>query len=124
MKTYTVHLRARSTPVLVAEGFSWGAFFFGGFWLLTHRAWIAGVIALAAGVALLADSHGPARVALAVAYAVLLGLIGRDVLRWSLDMRGFTLAHVVGARDRDAALLRLLAGRPDLATSLGPDPLG
>ena len=120
MRIWTAHLRPRTAPVLVAEGFSWGALLFGGRWLLLHRAWIAGVLALAAGVLIGTLTHGPARGLLEFALAVLLGLTGRDLLRWSLARRGYTLAQVVAAGDADAALARFLTARPDLASSFMP----
>ena len=46
MNTYTAHLAPGRAPVLLRDGFSWGAFFFGPFWLLAHRAWIPGAVAL------------------------------------------------------------------------------
>ena len=53
-----------------------------------------------------------------VAIAVLAGLVGRDGVRWALEWRGYTLAHVLAARDEDAALARLLTYRPDVASDL------
>ena len=50
MKIYTALLKADAEPVLVREGFSWGALIFGPFWLAAHRAWIAAAISLAAYV--------------------------------------------------------------------------
>ncbi len=113
MRVFSAHTRAASAPVLVAERFSWGAAIFGPLWLFAHRAWIAGIVALLA--ALLASLAPPDwRLALAVALGALLGLFGQDLRRWSLERRGFLLAHVVAARDQDEALARLLARRPDL----------
>ena len=113
MRVYSAHTRAGRIPVLVPERFSWGAAIFGPLWLFAHRAWIAGIVALLA--ALLASLAPPEwRWALAVALGALLGLFGHDLRRWSLGRRGFLLAHVVAARDRDEALARLLGRRPDL----------
>jgi Protein of unknown function (DUF2628) len=120
VKIYTAHLRAKRTPVLVKEGFSWGALLFGCLWLLAHRAWIPGALALAAQVLIGVLTGAGARVVLEIGLALLLGLIGRDLLRWSLARRGYTLAHVLAARDPDSALARLLTGRPDLAASYLP----
>ena len=39
-----------AAPVLVREGFAWGALMFGPLWLAAHRAWIAAALALAAAV--------------------------------------------------------------------------
>jgi Protein of unknown function (DUF2628) len=115
MKSYTAHLLPGAAPVLIAEGFSWGALLFGGFWLLAHRAWIPGVLALATGVMIGVLTATPAEPPLEIGLAVLLGLIGRDLQRWSLSLRGYVIAHVVTARNADAALARLLTLRPDLA---------
>ena len=118
MRVWTAHTRAHAAPVLVREAFSWGALLFGPFWLLAHRAWIAGVLLLClwAGFVLvgLALVPAPLRGVLMLALAWLQGLCGRDLLRWSLARRGFLLAHVVAARNRDDALARLLERRPDL----------
>ena len=46
MRIYTARTCPRRPPALVPEGFSWGALVFGPLWLLAHRAWIAGVLAL------------------------------------------------------------------------------
>ena len=114
MRIYTAHIHSRKPPVLVREGFSWGALFFGPLWLLAHAAWIAGVIALALLVAICTLAPPPMRPVLALALFVLLGLNGQDLRRWSLSLRRFQLAHVVAARNREEAFLRLLANRTDL----------
>ena len=118
MKTYTAHLKQGRQPVLVREGWSWAAFLFGPLWLLAKRAWIVAALE-AVGLALMvgflsAPFWRPALLGL----ALLNGLLGRDGVRWALDRRGFVLGHVVLAPDRDAALLRLLTARPDLAEPL------
>jgi len=120
MRIYTAHIRARRPPVLVKEGFSWGAFLFGWIWLVFYRAWIPGLLMLAAAVLIGALTAAGARVLLEIGLALLLGLTGRDLVRWSLARRGYTLAHVLAARDTESALARLLAGRPDLAASFLP----
>ena len=106
--------------MLVKEGFSWGAFLFGWIWLVFHRAWIPGLLAFAAGILIGVLTGAGARVFLETGLALLLGLTGRDLVRWSLARRGYTLAHVLAARDSDSALARLLTGRPDLAASFQP----
>jgi len=114
VRIFTAHTRADSPPVLVREGFSWGAFIFGPFWLLAQRAWIAGVLVLCAFVAISVLAAEPARSLLNLALAWLLGLTGHDLRRGALERRGYLLAHVVAAGDGDSALARLLARRPDL----------
>jgi hypothetical protein len=114
MKSWTVHLRPGTPPVLLPEAFSWGAAIFGPFWLLAHRAWIPAVLVLCAGVAVSIATPEPATTLLGLGLAWLTGLTGRDLCRWSLERRGFMLAQVVGAGSEDEALARLLDRRPDL----------
>jgi hypothetical protein len=114
VRVYTAHLRDHAAPVLVREGFSWGALIFGPLWLLVHRAWIAGILALCAGVLIGAIPAREPRLLAELALAWALGLFGHDLWRWSLARRGYSLAHVVAAADRDAAFARLLTHRPDL----------
>ena len=117
MKVWTAHLHPARPPVLIHEGWSWGAALFGPFWLLAHRAWVPGVIVLAVVVALNLLVPNGLRGLLALGFFLLLGLLGRDLLRWSLARRGYVLAHVVAAGDNDAAFARLLDARPDLAAA-------
>ncbi|MBN9559512.1 MAG: DUF2628 domain-containing protein [Alphaproteobacteria bacterium] len=120
MKFWTAHIRAGRRPELVREGWSWGAFFFGALWLLMQRAWIAAVLDLALWVVIDVLTDDGTRLVLSVGLAIGQGLLGRDLVRWSLARRGYTLAHVIAARDDEAALGRLLQGRPDLAHSFVP----
>jgi hypothetical protein len=99
--------------VLVPEAFSWPAALFGPLWLFCHRAWIAGVLVLCAGVAA-AAAPAPLRGVLALVLAWLSGLFGQDLRRWSLARRGFVLAHVVVGRTGWDAEARLLDQRPEL----------
>jgi hypothetical protein len=101
-------------PVLVPEGFAWGAFWFGPFWLAAHRAWVPAAVCLAVALLLAALLRGPAAPPVWLAWIIVQGLWGQDARRWSLGLRGYTLVHVIAARDADSALARLLAGRPDL----------
>jgi len=119
VKTWSVHTRADAPPVLVREGFSWAAFCFGPLWLFAHRAWIAGVLVLCAWI-LAGLLPGPLRPLLMLLLAWATGVFATDWLRWSLARRGFTLVHVIAARDADAAFARLMAARPDLAAEAAP----
>ncbi|HEY0185239.1 MAG TPA: DUF2628 domain-containing protein [Rhodopila sp.] len=123
MRIYTALQKADAEPVLVNEGFSWGALIFGPFWLAAHRSWIAAAISLAAYVLIAVFAPEPAAVILVVGLAVILGLTGNDLRRWALEHRGYLLVHVLVARDPDEAWLRLLTHRPDLATRLRPEPV-
>jgi hypothetical protein len=121
LRLYTAHLKPKVEPELVREGFAWGAFVFGPLWLAAHRAWIPSALSLAAYVLIVVLAPAPWAFVLCVAVAVLLGLTGADLLGWALEQRGYLLVHVVAARGRDDALLRLLTQRPDLATRYAPD---
>ena len=116
MRFWTVHIRSGAAPILVRESWSFGAFLLGPLWLLANRAWIPAIIdlALLIGIRALPDRvHGWAL----LAHALLLALLGRDLVRWSLARRGYALHHVVAARDEEAAFGRLLDARRDLVQS-------
>ena len=116
MRFYTAHLRPASAPILVREGFSWHAAVFGPFWLAVNGAWIAAALSLGlnAGIVLVPDPlHSVAGLILAWAH----GVFGRDLLRWTLALRGFAQGPVLAARNEDAAYARLLTARPELAES-------
>jgi hypothetical protein len=120
VKFWTVHIRPSTAPVLVREGFSWGALIFGPLWLAAHRAWIAAVLSLAAFILIVFLATDGIAAALLTTLVVLLGLSGHDLRRWSLDLRGYLLAQVVVARDELGALEQLLERRPDLKGSFLP----
>jgi hypothetical protein len=123
MRIWTVHLpRGAVTPtrapVLVREGFAWGACLFTLPWLLLHRLWIEAIGYL--GVVLLLAAFVPPAAALPVALTLqfLIGAQAQDLRRAALARRGRPAAHVVAAADADAALARLLDARPELARSV------
>jgi hypothetical protein len=117
MKIWTAHIRPQSAPVLLPEAFSWGAAIFGPLWLLAHRAWIPAVLVLCAGVVVSVAVPEPATTVVGLGLAWATGLFGRDLCRWSLERRGFTLAQVVRGRTEEEALGRLLDQRPDLTAA-------
>lgn len=121
MKLYGAHLKPGAEPVLVREGFSWGALAFGPFWLASHRAWVPACVSLAAYVLVLALAAGSACFILVLGLALILGLTGNDMVGWALGHKGYLLAHVLGAADSEEALGRLLTYRPDLANRFRPD---
>ena len=122
MKIYTALLKADAAPVLVREGFSWGALVLGPLWLAAHRAWIAAAISLAAYVLIGVLVAEPAGGIFAAGVALILGLTGNDLRRWALEHRGYLLVHVVSAGNPDDAFVRLLTYRPDLAARFRPEP--
>jgi Protein of unknown function (DUF2628) len=118
---WTAHIRAGAAPVLVREGFSWGALIFGPFWLAAHRAWIAAALTLAAAILIVFLTRDGVSATLLATLIVLLGLSGHDLHRWSLDHRGYLLAQIIAARTELEALGQLLERRPDLrGTFLSP----
>ena len=117
MNAYTAHYKEGRHPVLVKEGWSWGAFLFGPLWLLYKGAWIPALLEAALLIGVNLFIRPPAQQIIGFAVAVLAGLLGRDLLRWSLQLRGYALAQVVAARDEESAFVRLLTHRQDIAAS-------
>ena len=113
-----MHARAGRAPVLVAEAFAWGAFLFGPLWLLWQRAWVAAALS-AAGLLLCVAGPPALRPALTFGLLLLLGLIGRDCVRWTLLRRGYPVVHVVAGRSEDDALLRLAQHAPEIGLVAG-----
>ncbi len=118
MTSWTAHLRYGREPVLVREGWSWGAALFGPFWLLAQRAWIPAVFALLALVLNAVLVPAALKPIVALGLAVALGTMGRDLVRWSLERRGYVLGHVLAARDAEGALSRLLTAQPEIAAQM------
>jgi Protein of unknown function (DUF2628) len=122
VKVYTALLRQDAEPVLLREGFAWGALLFGPLWLFAHRAWIPAAISLAAYVLIGLLAPPPAAGILVIGLALLHGLTGQDLRRWALEWRGYLLVHVLAAINRDDAFMRLMALRPNLAARYRPEP--
>lgn len=113
MRFFTAHTRSDHAPVILVEGFRWGAFLFGPLWLLRHRAIIPAALDAAALISILALASGLALAAFILGTALLVGLNANDLRRWSLERRGFLLSDVIAAGSGDEALARLLARRPE-----------
>ena len=118
MRIFTSHLRPGAVPVLIREGFSIGAALFGFLWLLWQRAWIPAALVFAAELLAISAGASSAGGAICLGVVVLQGLLGRDLVRWSLGRRGFAEGPIVAARDHDSALARLLTERADLLNNL------
>ena len=110
MKNWTVFTAPDRQPVLVAEGFSVGAFLFGPLWLAADGYWTMALATLVVEVAVIMEAP-PWGLWL---YAVLFCVLGRDIKRLWLARRGYELTDVVLAGNEDDALARLLDHRPNL----------
>jgi hypothetical protein len=111
---WTAHISRDREPVLLRDGFSWGAFLFGPFWLLLHRAWIPATLSFVTFFVFAFRLPASFANVLIPALLVLHGMSGNDMLAWALERRGYLLAHVLAARTEDDAMARLLTDRPDL----------
>jgi hypothetical protein len=118
MIVFTSHVKPRQMPILVREGFSWGAALFGWIWLLFQGAWVPALLVLAGAVAALKLGSVTQSAAPLIGLFLVQGVFGRDLVRWWLGLRGYTQAGPVAAATQDAALLRLLTERPDLQAGL------
>jgi hypothetical protein len=114
MKVWTAHEKPDASPMLVSEGFSFGALFFGPIWLAAHRAWRPALAMVALTLLIFFFTHLPATMILILGLAVLAGFSGRDLVRWSVRRRGFLETAVVTGRNQYDAHARLLEARLDL----------
>jgi hypothetical protein len=123
MATFTLHLPRDARPgdpaalersEIVKDAFSWGAFAFSALWFFFHRLWIAGLLVLAAVVALnvalsLLDVQPLAAFAAALLLSWLIGLEANSLRRWTLGRNGWPMVDVVAASDRDEAEAKAFA---------------
>ncbi len=128
MRVYTVHMRHQTLDpdggmVLVKEGFSWPALFFSLFWALWCRLWwvalglfVVNAVLSAAVTILGVDPVSES--AISMGLAVLTGLLGNDLKRWTLSRRGFQQIGVVAAANVDAAEHRFFDLNPHLVSDL------
>lgn len=123
MRVFSIHLRPSALSpdrdaILVKEGFSWPAFFFGPFWALWHRMWFACLglfsvlIALAVAEAIL-RLDPMTYSAVLVGFAAIIGFCGNDWLRNALSVRGWKMEGLSAAADRDGALRRFIDLHPE-----------
>jgi hypothetical protein len=96
MARYTVHIRDSDLErsVFVRDGWSWGAFLFGPFWLARHRHWISFaltmIVMLAALFAIIVvPIGGGAKAGVMFLLAVLWGLEGPSLRRFALRRAGY-----------------------------------
>jgi hypothetical protein len=83
--------------------------------MLVHRLWLPLVLYIAFNVLAVYALPAPMLPFLTIALQILIGFEAHNIRRWVLARRGLAMAGVVVARDAEAALLRALDARPDLA---------
>ena len=141
MTTYTLHIPDDAAPgdpealrraQVVADGFSWTAFFFTAVWFFAHRLWIAGLGVLAGlvGLGVLIRVLGVTPGAAFLAYvlvAFLVGLEANALRRWTYARRGRPAVEALSARNAEEATVKLYnewlgsrAARPAAATGARP----
>jgi hypothetical protein len=115
MAAFTVHIPnaagatvAPDKIVFLRDGFSWGAFLFGPFWLAWRRAWLAAFLWTAA-LALIAFAGAklglPSSMASVIGFALALalGYEGTRVVAWTLVRKGYAESDVIIGDDLDEA---------------------
>jgi hypothetical protein len=125
MQSFTVHLPEGRRPTLaeaekavfVAEGFSFPAFVFGGFWLAYKRLWLALAVfliglAVLTGLGIALHLHPLAASALSFLLNLYLGIEGNDILRRTLERGGMPAAGIVTGRKQDDAEAAFFARLP------------
>ena len=122
MRIYTIHISdpdpdtsgdPAADPVPIKEGFCWPALVFSLFWALWHRLWLValGLVctnALLTGALIILGADPVTNGAVNAGYALLLGLFGNDLRRWTLERNGMKEAGVALGRTEDEALERYL----------------
>ena len=109
MKFYTVHAKPGDGPeknILIKEGFSWPAFFFGPLWLGLKRVWIALAIAMAFIIGT-GMNGGALAYWISVAVPFVIGFEGNDLWRHALEKKGYEMKGYVAAGNLDEAELRM-----------------
>jgi len=132
MHVYTVHLQRHApspdrNAVVIGEGFCWPAFAAAPVWALAHGMWFTalGTLAVYALVLLGAGIVGLdplATGALILGAAAIVGFCANDWRRAALTARGWHLAGVAAAADRDTALRRFIDLHPDALNPSAPTP--
>jgi hypothetical protein len=94
--------------VFIRDGFSWGAFLFGPFWMLRHRMWLmlAAYLGTAAALGFAVEWVDPSMTLwglMGLLLALFVGVEGTTLRRWTLDRRGWVGRGVVVGDDVEAA---------------------
>jgi hypothetical protein len=137
MPVYTVHAPEGADPAVgrgadkfafVRDGFSFWAFLFGLLWLLYNRLWLAALgylVVISAGYAALWQLHAGTGVWWAVNFliALLMGLEGPSLRRWSFSRGRWRQIDTVVADDEEAAEHRFFERLSLKSGGLVNDPL-
>jgi hypothetical protein len=128
MRVYSVHIRRPTLDpdrdiCLVKDGFSWPAFFFSVLWALWYRLWLVAVLLIGAEIAIFASlavlgANSISRMTISLGAAVIIGMVGNDLRRWTLFRKGFLEVGVATGYDIHAAERRFWDQRPHLAADL------
>lgn len=109
--------------VFLREGFSWGAFFFGIFWLLWRQLWITAVLWLVVWGLLLGLAapylSDDSLLLILLTLQFLLGLEGRALIRHKLARQHYQFLDVVSAKELETAERLFYARVPAVAEELG-----
>lgn len=107
LHVYTVHIRPASrmpyeSAEFVKEGFCWPAFFFGMFWALYHRMWMAAFLIAAFNVALAAvietvGASDTGATILQLGFQIITGFLADELLRNHLRRQGYSIADIVAS---------------------------
>ncbi len=137
MKLYSVHYRHEEASslsgladkaILVKEGFSWPALFFGPFWLAWRGMWlvlafyVALMLVIAALARLIGLPDGAATI-ITTAINLLLALEGNDLLRWTLERRRYHERGIVLGDGLAEAEERFFTGKAMAQRSLPESPV-
>lgn len=136
MARYTIHVPAKAVTraaaleraVFVRDGWSWGAFAFGPFWLFWHRHFIVGAIifcafGFATSVLQALPMLDEARIGILALLQLLLGLEGASLRRLALGWAGYAEEALAVGEDRETLERRYfeaeIAARPAEAPLAG-----
>jgi len=134
MPRYSVHARSAKLDAIraevdgvrfVKEGFSWWGFFFPLPWLLIKGMWEVLVIVILVLVAIGAGSETlylPDAAVLVLSFGInlIIGFIGNDLYRWTLQRRGLIDIGPASGDTRDEAEMRFFLALPPAPPSLVP----
>jgi hypothetical protein len=100
--------------VFVRDGFYGWAFLLAPLWMLRHRLWLVLLLyvvteAVLQGVLLAVGASGTAKFCMALAVAILVGIEGGTLRRWTLGRRRWRNVGVVVGDDRETAERRFFA---------------